>query len=160
MSQIQVPEGWELKKLGDSDVSEIIMGQSPPGSTYNKDGIGLPFFQGKTNFGEKYPEPTTWCSEPKKIALKDDILISVRAPVGPTNWAKEECCIGRGISAIRAGEIIGEHKVLFVLDNETISIEHKAQNRLCFAEGAVAAAAWLAAQAAGFYTMQDFLSEY
>jgi len=63
-----------------------------------------------------------------------------------------------GISAIRAGEIIGEHKVLFVLDNETISIEHKALNRHCFAEGAVAAAVWLASQPAGFYTMQDFLS--
>jgi 4-hydroxy-tetrahydrodipicolinate reductase len=64
-----------------------------------------------------------------------------------------------GISAIRAGEIIGEHKVLFVLDNETISIEHKAQNRHCFAEGAVAAAVWLADQTSGFYTMQDFLSD-
>jgi 4-hydroxy-tetrahydrodipicolinate reductase len=64
-----------------------------------------------------------------------------------------------GISAIRAGEIIGEHKVLFVLDNETISIEHKAQNRHCFAEGAVAAAVWLAKQTAGYYTMQDFLSD-
>jgi 4-hydroxy-tetrahydrodipicolinate reductase len=63
-----------------------------------------------------------------------------------------------GISSIRAGEIIGEHKVLFSLDNETISIEHKAQNRLCFAEGAVAAAVWLASQKPGFYNMQDYLS--
>jgi len=63
-----------------------------------------------------------------------------------------------GISAIRAGEIIGEHKILFVLDNETISIEHKALNRHCFAEGAVAAAVWLASQKAGYYTMQDFLA--
>ncbi|WP_444996187.1 4-hydroxy-tetrahydrodipicolinate reductase [Aliikangiella sp. IMCC44359] len=63
-----------------------------------------------------------------------------------------------GMSVIRAGEIIGEHKVLFALDNEIISIEHKAQNRLCFAEGAVSAAVWLASQPAGFYTMQDFLA--
>ncbi len=63
-----------------------------------------------------------------------------------------------GMSVIRAGEIIGEHKVLFALDNEIISIEHKAQNRLCFAEGAVAASIWLAGQSAGFYTMQDFLA--
>ncbi|WP_196139958.1 4-hydroxy-tetrahydrodipicolinate reductase [Aliikangiella sp. G2MR2-5] len=63
-----------------------------------------------------------------------------------------------GMSVIRAGEIIGEHKVLFALDNEIISIEHKAQNRLCFAEGAVSAAAWLASQQPGFYTMQDFIS--
>ncbi|TQV88652.1 4-hydroxy-tetrahydrodipicolinate reductase [Aliikangiella coralliicola] len=63
-----------------------------------------------------------------------------------------------GMSVIRAGEIIGEHKVLFALDNEIISIEHKAQNRHCFAEGAVEAAVWLAQQPAGFYTMQDFLA--
>ncbi len=63
-----------------------------------------------------------------------------------------------GMSVIRAGEIIGEHKVLFALDNEIISIEHKAQNRHCFAEGAVAAAIWLATQPPGFYSMQDFLS--
>ena len=64
-----------------------------------------------------------------------------------------------GMSVIRAGEIIGEHKVLFALDNEIISIEHKAQNRHCFAEGAVAAAVWLAEQKPGFYTMQDFLAD-
>ncbi len=64
-----------------------------------------------------------------------------------------------GMSVIRAGEIIGEHKVLFALDNEIISIEHKAQNRHCFAEGAVAASVWLAKQKAGLYSMQDFLLE-
>ncbi|MGX5175329.1 4-hydroxy-tetrahydrodipicolinate reductase [Aliikangiella sp. IMCC44653] len=63
-----------------------------------------------------------------------------------------------GMSVIRAGEIIGEHKVMFALDNEIISIEHKAQNRHCFAEGAVLAAAWLATQPAGFYSMQDFVA--
>lgn len=63
-----------------------------------------------------------------------------------------------GMSSIRAGEIIGEHKVLFALDNEIITIEHKAQNRFCFAEGAVEAAIWLAKQSAGFYSMQDFLN--
>lgn len=62
-----------------------------------------------------------------------------------------------GVSVIRAGEIIGEHKVLFALDNEIISIEHKAQNRNCFAEGAVLASMWLAGKQAGFYTMQDFI---
>lgn len=62
-----------------------------------------------------------------------------------------------GISAIRAGEIIGEHKVMFALANEMITIEHKAQNRRCFAEGALAAAVWLCSQPAGFYTMRDFV---
>lgn len=64
-----------------------------------------------------------------------------------------------GMSVIRAGEIIGEHQVIFALDNEIISIEHKAQNRHCFSEGAVEAAIWLAQQPAGFYSMQDFLAE-
>lgn len=64
-----------------------------------------------------------------------------------------------GMSVIRAGEIIGEHKVMFALENEIISIEHKALNRNCFAEGAVQAAIWLASQPAGFYTMQDFLAD-
>jgi len=92
---------WEVKKLGDSDVSEIIMGQSPPSSTYNKEKKGMPFFQGKKDFGEKFPIATIWCTKPRKVAKKGDILLSVRAPVGDTNWADEECCIGRGLSAIR-----------------------------------------------------------
>ena len=63
-----------------------------------------------------------------------------------------------GFSVIRAGEIIGEHEVIFALDNEVISIKHKAQNRDCFAEGAVAAAIWLASQKPGLYSMQDFIA--
>ena len=59
VSKIQVPKGWELKTLGDMAISEIIMGQSPPSSTYNKNRIGLPFFKGKTNFGIHHPTPTT-----------------------------------------------------------------------------------------------------
>ena len=84
------------------DVAEIIMGQSPPGDTYNEACVGLPFFQGKTEFGEVSPTPRKWCNAPKKIAEAGDILISVRAPVGPTNLASTQCCIGRGLAAIRA----------------------------------------------------------
>lgn len=84
------------------DVAEIIMGQSPPSNTYNEASIGLPFFQGKTEFGEISPTPRKWCSAPNKIAEAGDILISVRAPVGPTNLASTQCCIGRGLAAIRA----------------------------------------------------------
>lgn len=84
------------------DVAEIIMGQSPPGDTYNEASVGLPFFQGKTEFGEVSPTPRKWCNAPKKIAEAGDILISVRAPVGPTNLASTQCCIGRGLAAIRA----------------------------------------------------------
>lgn len=79
------------------------MGQSPPGYTYNKEGNGLPFYQGKIEFGNIYPmPPSTWCTEPKKVAEPGDVLISVRAPVGPTNLCRETCCIGRGLTAIRA----------------------------------------------------------
>ena len=92
-------EGWEWVKLG--NVCEIIMGQSPPSDTYNEEGIGLPFFQGKIEFGEVYPRPKKWCSRPMKIAKPNDALIAVRAPVGPTNLCREECCIGRGLAALR-----------------------------------------------------------
>ncbi len=68
------------------DFAEVIAGQSPPSNYYNKDGDGLPFFQGKADFGDKYPEARNWCTSLKgKIANVNDILISVRAPVGPVN---------------------------------------------------------------------------
>ena len=94
-----LPKGWKIVKLG--DLCDIVMGQSPPSSTYNSDGIGLPFFQGKAEFTELYPLTKKWCSEPKKIAELNDILLSVRAPVGDTNIANQKCCIGRGLAAIR-----------------------------------------------------------
>ena len=83
------------------DIADIFMGQSPPGSTYNTDGNGLPFFQGKTDFGDIYPTVRMYCTEPKRIAEVNDILISVRAPVGPTNLAPIKSAIGRGLAAIR-----------------------------------------------------------
>ena len=84
------------------EVTTIVMGQSPPGSTYNERGEGLPFFQGKAEFGTVSPSPKKWCTEPMRLAETGDILLSVRAPVGPTNLAVERCCIGRGLAAIRA----------------------------------------------------------
>jgi type I restriction enzyme S subunit len=95
----KIPKGWRWVRLG--EVCEIIMGQSPPSKSYNTTGRGLPFFQGKADFGELYPNPRVWCDAPKKIARMDDILISVRAPVGAVNIAKETCCIGRGLAALR-----------------------------------------------------------
>lgn len=96
-----LPKGWRWVKLGDKTLITLIMGQSPPGESYNKEKIGLPFFQGKADFGNIYPDATVWCSTPKRIAEPNDILLSVRAPVGPTNIATEKCCIGRGLVAIR-----------------------------------------------------------
>lgn len=93
-----IPEGWHETALG--DVATVIMGQSPSSSTYNTEGVGLPFFQGKADFGNHHPVVRMWCSEPTKIAPADSILFSVRAPVGDVNITKDECCIGRGLSAI------------------------------------------------------------
>ncbi|MBA3965551.1 MAG: restriction endonuclease subunit S, partial [Nitrospirales bacterium] len=95
----KLPSGWTKSSL--TEVAEIIMGQSPSSMFYNREGNGLPFFQGKAEFGDLYPEVVKWCTAPGKIAQKDDVLISVRAPVGPTNLAPSECCIGRGLAAIR-----------------------------------------------------------
>ena len=95
-----LPEGWKVGKL--SDIATIIMGQSPEGDTYNKEGNGMIFYQGRTDFGYRYPDITTFTTQPKKKALKNDILISVRAPVGDLNIAIEDCAIGRGIGALRS----------------------------------------------------------
>ena len=84
-----------------SDVAELVMGQSPPSTSYNDAGDGLPFYQGKTDFGATYPTPRIYCREPKKLAEAGDILMSVRAPVGATNICHGKSCIGRGIAAIR-----------------------------------------------------------
>jgi type I restriction enzyme, S subunit len=94
------PNTWISAAL--SEIASIQMGQSPDSSSYNNTGNGLPFFQGKTEFGKLFPTTQKWCSEPKKIADSNDILLSVRAPVGPTNLAIERCCIGRGLAAIQA----------------------------------------------------------
>lgn len=82
------------------DVCAINMGQSPDSKSYNDTGEGVPFFQGNADFGVRYPVTRKWCSEPTKMAAPNDILISVRAPIGAMNYAKENCCIGRGLAAL------------------------------------------------------------
>ena len=77
------------------------MGQSPPGYTYNKVGDGLPFFQGCTDFGHRYPTNRVYCNVPARMAEPQDTLISVRAPVGKVNMAYGRSCIGRGLAALR-----------------------------------------------------------
>ena len=98
-------KNWEVKKLG--EVCKVIAGQSPEGKFYNSEGNGMPFYQGKKEYGEKYiGEPTTWTTKITKEAESGDILMSVRAPVGPVNFATQRICIGRGLAAIRAGKYI------------------------------------------------------
>lgn len=89
-----------MKLIALKDVCKINMGQLPNSSSYNDYGDGMPFFQGNADFGERYPITRVWCNTPTKIAQAEDILISVRAPIGALNYAKEECCIGRGLAAI------------------------------------------------------------
>lgn len=95
-----LPAGWVLAPL--SIYVGVIMGQSPPSSAYNESGEGLPFYQGKAQFGQLYPTATNWCTEPTKIGEPGDVVISVRAPVGPTNVLRERSCIGRGLAALRS----------------------------------------------------------
>lgn len=84
-----------------ADVAAVTMGASPPGSTYNEEGVGLPFFQGTRDFGFRFPARRVYCTEPKRVAEAGDILLSVRAPVGRLNVAVEKCVIGRGVAAVR-----------------------------------------------------------
>lgn len=85
-----------------SDIATITMGQSPKGDTYNEDGIGTVFFQGRAEFGFRFPTQRLYTTDPKRMAQVNDVLMSVRAPVGDLNVAYEACCIGRGLGAIHS----------------------------------------------------------
>jgi type I restriction enzyme S subunit len=94
-----IPQGWSTGPFGNQ--FDFTMGQSPPGSTYNSDRIGVPFFQGCTDFGEVFPVERIFCSAPTRFARAGDVLMSVRAPVGALNIATFECSIGRGLCSVR-----------------------------------------------------------
>ena len=95
----EIPRGW---KVGTVDEEfNLTMGQSPPGETYNEAEEGLPFFQGRADFGFPFPIPRVYCTAPTRFAEAGDTLISVRAPVGDINMADTRCCIGRGVAAAR-----------------------------------------------------------
>ena len=95
-----IPEGWRVKCLG--EMCDVVMGQSPKSEFYNETGKGLPFHQGVTDFGERFPTDRVYCTVKKRIAEVGDILFSVRAPVGRINVANKKIVIGRGLSAIRS----------------------------------------------------------
>jgi type I restriction enzyme S subunit len=96
----EVPAGWEVGEL--SDIANITMGQSPPGESYNEDREGMIFFQGCTDFGNRFPTIRQHTTQPTRFAKEGDILLSVRAPVGALNIAKVNCCIGRGLAALNS----------------------------------------------------------
>ncbi|WP_422653034.1 restriction endonuclease subunit S [Caldicellulosiruptor sp. DIB 104C] len=105
----RIPEEWEVVRLG--EVVEITMGQSPPSESYNIEGKGMPFLQGKQEFESKHPVEVKYTTKPLKIAFENSILISVRAPVGDVNIADKTYCIGRGLASLSAKKGI---KALFL----------------------------------------------
>ena len=90
-----------MKRVSFIEVCDLTMGQSPRSDSYNNEGRGLPFYQGNADFGKKTPVARVWCDAPKKRAYAGDILLSVRAPIGAINVTTEECCIGRGLAALK-----------------------------------------------------------
>ena len=110
----KIPQGWSNGIL--SDVANITMGQSPDGSSYNEDGEGIIFYQGSTDFGLRFPDIRQYTTSPSRYANKGDILMSVRAPVGALNIANNDCCIGRGLSALSSK--IGSMTHLYYLMND------------------------------------------
>jgi type I restriction enzyme S subunit len=94
----EIPKGWEVGVL--SNIANILMGQSPDGETYNTDNNGMIFYQGRTDFGYRFPSISTYTTKPKRKAKKGEILMSVRAPVGDLNIASEDCALGRGVASI------------------------------------------------------------
>jgi type I restriction enzyme S subunit len=118
------PEGWAISTVGQE--FRLTMGQSPPGETYNASGNGLPFFQGRTDFGFRYPKHRIFCTAPTRRAEADDTLISVRAPVGDLNLARETCCIGRGVAAARhrLGSRSYTYYALWAIQPDLTAFEH------------------------------------
>lgn len=108
---MNLPDQWEIVRLG--DVCNIVMGQSPPSTTYNDEGIGMPFLQGKAEFTELYPVPIKYCTKQLKVCSSGSVLMSVRAPVGDVNLADREYIIGRGLTSISLKQ--GNNQFLFYL---------------------------------------------
>lgn len=96
----EIPEGWEVGNI--SDIASITMGTSPKGASINIKGEGIVFYQGKADFGNRFPIMRTYTKVPIRYAEENDILLSVRAPVGALNIANQKCCIGRGLAAIHS----------------------------------------------------------
>ncbi|MCH4156777.1 MAG: restriction endonuclease subunit S [Muribaculaceae bacterium] len=110
----EIPKGWTNARL--IDIANITMGQSPAGVSYNNEGKGIVFYQGCTDFGDRFPNVRQYTTEPSRFACKGDILMSVRAPVGSLNIANTDCCIGRGLATLRS-KIKSNTHLYFVLSD-------------------------------------------
>ena len=95
-----MPDDWREGTL--SEIAAVTMGQSPDGGSYNEDGNGTVFYQGRAEFGSRFPTRRLFTTQPKRMASKGDVLMSVRAPVGDLNIAFESCCLGRGLAGIQS----------------------------------------------------------
>lgn len=107
------------------ELCHINMGQSPDSKSYNHEGIGLPFFQGNSDFGIVYPEARVWCNTPTKIVEPGTLLISVRAPIGALNFAKEKSCIGRGLAGITSQNGVNLKYIYYCLKGKNKELNAK-----------------------------------
>lgn len=114
---------WKRIKLEEACI--LNMGQSPDSASYNEEGEGLPFYQGNADFGDLHPKARYYCSKPTKIAHKNDVLISVRAPIGAVNIATEECCIGRGLAALTPLHHFDYKYLYYVIKNKNVELNLK-----------------------------------
>ena len=118
----EIPQGWNNGML--IDIANITMGQSPDGSSYNEVGEGMLFYQGSTDFGMRYPSVRQYTTAPSRYAKRGDILMSVRAPVGSINIANNDCCIGRGLSAINS-KLGSTTHLYYILNDLRIAFEQR-----------------------------------
>jgi len=121
----ETPEGWEVGCVDDEFA--LTMGQSPPGDTYNEIGEGLPFYQGRADFGSRFPTRRVYCTAATRLARAGDTLISVRAPVGDINMATENCAIGRGVAAARHRSGSRSYSYQFMLGLEEVFARFEAE---------------------------------
>ncbi len=121
----EIPEGWKVGRVDDE--FDLTMGQSPPGETYNETGEGMPFYQGRADFGARFPKRRVYCTAPTRLAKKNDTLVSVRAPVGDINMAGEDCAIGRGAAATRHKSGSRSYTYQFMLGLERIFARFEAE---------------------------------
>ena len=118
----EIPKGWNNGTL--IDIANITMGQSPEGSSYNEVGKGIIFYQGSTDFGIRFPVVRQYTTAPSRFAKKGDILMSVRAPVGAINIANNDCCIGRGLSAL-SSKIGSMTHLYYILNDLRIAFDQR-----------------------------------
>lgn len=119
-----------------SSVADIVMGQSPDSSSYNADELGLPFLQGCAEFGRQHPTTNIYCFPPLRVAKPDSVLISVRAPVGKTNWSDQKYCVGRGLGAVSAKSGMANTRYLkYALDQNAHFLHKRSQGSTFLAVG-------------------------